>query len=139
VIDQGILMLVNNGLASASPPVAYGGGFLDQMAPPNAGYPFWVYRVISQVPNTGLLFAKGLRMRRIQIDVMGDPSPAGNGSDALALADAIDGILNGYAGNLPDPDSTFVSSCFQSDLIDEYDTALRTPKRLLEYEIQFAQ
>lgn len=131
-------MLVNQGLANASPPVAYGGGFLDQMQPPNANYPFWVYRVISETPNTGLLFATGFRMRRIQIDVLGEPSPAGNGSDAISLAQAIDQILNGYAGNLPDPNSTFVSSCIQDDLSDQYDTSVRTPRRLLGYEINYS-
>jgi hypothetical protein len=48
-------------------------------------------------------------------------------------------VLNGFSGVLPDPDSTFVSSCFTSDEMDFFDEASRTYRRMIEYEIFFSQ
>ncbi len=131
MIDIGLVMLVNNGLSS--PPSTIGGFFLQ--LPKNQPLPSWTYRGISQTPNTTLRSSTGLRQRRIQIDCYG--SRLGDGSDAIELAASIDAVLNGYQGTLPDPDSTYVSSCFQSDVIDFFDDSLRTYRRMLEYELLF--
>lgn len=132
-------MLVNAGLANASPPVAHGGGYFQNMVPANAPWPYWVFHGVSQTRNSGLTFARGLSMRRIQINVIGDP--AAQGADVIPLAAAVDFILHGYAGNLPDPDATFVSSCFNSDLMDPdgVDPNVRSYERKLQYEINFSQ
>lgn len=105
--------------------------------PQNFSLPNWTYLAVTgSVPNTGLLFVKGLNLRRQQIDVYG--TQTGQGGDAIAMATQIDGILNGFAGNLPDPDSTFVSSCIRSDTEYIFDPEFRTYRVKLEYEIHFA-
>jgi hypothetical protein len=129
MLEQGISMLVNATISS--PPFI--GGF-DVQLPKGAALPNWTYRNISDVPNTGLLFAKGLARRRLQIDVYGYAA-----ADAFTMASTIDGILHGFAGILPDPGATFVSSCFRSDIEDYYDEASRTWRRMLEYEISFGE
>lgn len=134
MIEQGIVKLVQSDLTvNALVPV---GGFFAEL-PKDQALPNWSYRSISLVANTGLQFSTGLRMMRLQIDVYGDIN--GRGADSIALAKAIDHVLNGFAGTLSDPDSTFVSSCFLSDEIDFFDDAGRTYRRMLEYEILFAQ
>lgn len=132
MIELGLVLLVNSGLSS--PPFA--GGYFVQALPKNPTYPTWVYQFISRVPNTGLQFVKGLNMGRLEIHCLG--SQDAQGADAVTLAYQIDAILNGYAGNLPDPDATFVSSCVRSDGKDDYYDSFRTYGRMIEYEIQFA-
>jgi hypothetical protein len=136
MLEQGIVILVNTALAS--PPFV--GGYYEVL-PKGAGLPNWTYRTISDIPNTTLQSAKGLAMRRLQIDVYGGggATQANLGSDAIDLASSIDNILNGYAGILPDTGATFVSSCFRSDIDDFYDSVNRSWRRMLEYEIQYAQ
>lgn len=132
MLDLGLQLLINNGLAS--PP--FQGGFMATL-PQNFSLPNWTYLAVTgSVPNTGLLFVKGLNLRRQQIDVYG--TQTGQGGDAIAMATQIDGILNGFAGNLPDPDSTFVSSCIRSDTEYIFDPEFRTYRVKLEYEIHFA-
>ena len=76
-------------------------------------------------------------MRRLEIICLG--SDDAQGADALTLAYQIDNILQGFAGELPDPDSTFVSSCFQSDIHNDYYDSFRTYGTKLEYEIYFSE
>ena len=132
-------MKIAQGLAAMSPPVVASGGQWQQIQPANPQYPAYTFHTISQVANNGPLFATGLAMRRIQIDTFGDPQL--QGSDNLPLCDAITKILNGFAGYLPDPDATFVSSCMLSDVIDPMgiDGSVRTYERKLEFIIAFAQ
>lgn len=105
--------------------------------PPNTVLPNWSYVVVTpSVPNVGLLFVKGLNLRRHQIDVYG--AAGAQGADCITMASQIDGILNGFAGNLPDPDSTFVSSCIRSDTEYIFDGEFRSYRVKLEYEINFA-
>jgi hypothetical protein len=132
MIELGLVLLVNAGLSS--PP--FQGGYFVQALPSNPTYPTWVWQTISRVPNTGLLFVKGLNMMRFEIHCLG--SQDAQGADAVTLAYQIDAILNGFAGNLPDPDATFVSSCVRSDVDNRYFDSFRTYGRMLEYELQFA-
>ena len=37
-----------------------------------------------------------------------------------------------------DPDSTVIQGCFRSNLIDFFDEASRTYRRMLEYELWFS-
>jgi hypothetical protein len=134
MIDQGIVMLVNAGLSS--PPFV--GGF-DAQLPKDAGsgafsLPNWSYLIVYDHSDTGLQFAKGLTKRMLQIDCYG-ATPAA----ALTLSESIDAILNGFQGHLPDPDSTFVSSCFNSDKRNMFDDAPRSYRRMLEYELCYSQ
>ena len=128
-IDQGITRLINSGLSS--PPFS---NSAFQTMPVNASYPNYVFKEISRVRNTGLLFAFGLVAMRMEIQVNG--SPSGQGADAIRLSEQINQILNGYAGTLPE--GTIVSSCFQSDVIDIFDDAVRVYQRKMEYEINYS-
>lgn len=133
MIEQGLVKLVqdNSGVAAIA---TQGGGFLVEL-PKGQVLPSWTYQRVSTVPNTTLLSTKGLRIARFQIDCYGAQA-----ADALNLRIAIANVLDGYQGTLPDPDSTFVSSCIPSDEMDyPYDEASRTWRSMLEYEIAFAQ
>lgn len=123
-------MLVNG---QTSPP-AVGGFFAELPKDYPLTVPVWSYRSISNVSNTTLTTSRGLNMRRLQIDCY-----AAKPADVITLAKDIDDVLNGFQGTLPDPDSTYVSSCFSSDVIDFFDDAPRSYRRMLEYEIFYAQ
>jgi hypothetical protein len=87
---------------------------------------------VSDVPVYSLDGPNPLAMRRLQIDSFGTVA-----ADAIRLAAAIDGVLSGYAGALSDPDHMVVQGCFRSNLIDFFDDASRTYRRMLEYELWF--
>lgn len=124
MIDQGIVMLIN---AAGIP-----GGSMVELAKDQT-LPAWTYLVVSQTSNRGLIFFRGLNTRRLQIDCYGN-----TGAEVIDLARRVDGVLEGFAGKLPDPDATFVSSCFNSDTQDFFDDAHRSYRRMLEYEINFS-
>ncbi len=132
MLEEGIVILVNAGLGGTP-----NGGFENQLPENFSTYPTWTYRNISRVPNTTLTTFTGLQMARLQIDCYG--SSTALGADCAALAKLISAILNGYQGTLADPDATFVSSCFRSDLITYFDPAARTYRRMIEFEILFSQ
>ena len=60
-----------------------------------------------------------------------------NRADSILLAAAISKVLNGFVGNLPDSDTTFVAYCSQGDILDEFDDANRTFCRKLELNFLF--
>lgn len=136
MIEQGIVMLVQNTPAVANI-ATQGGGYLaelpkDQMS---LGPPSWTYIVVSNPSLNTLTTFTGFASMRLQIDCYGNA-----GADVILLAAAINKVLNGFRGTLPDSDSTYVDSCFQNDMqdfpLDEY---ARTFRRMLEFEIFFAQ
>jgi len=126
----GIVKLVNAGLSS--PPSTIGGFFVE--LPKDQPLPSWTYLSAGQTSDTTLTSSKGLNRRRLQIDCYGTTA-----AEAITLGAEIDAVLNGYAGRLPDPDATFVSSCLSTDVMDFFDDARRSYRRMLEYEILFAQ
>ena len=134
MIEQGIVTLVQSDQdVLVLCPV---GGFLLEL-PKNQLLPSWTYRTISSTSFEGLTTTPGLNRNRIQIDVYGDPGA--QGADCLALAKAIDTVLSGYAGVLPDPDSIMCQACHQSDTQDFFEEANRGFRRMLEYEVWFTQ
>jgi hypothetical protein len=135
LLDQGLVELIQSNSAVLA--LCPEGGFMTNLPENFTNYPSWTWRTISSTFDTGLLFTKGLIMRRWQIDVYG--SAAAMGADCIALAAAIDNVLNGFSGTLSDPDSTWVNVIDPSDLEDfPLDPASRTYRRMLEYEIHFA-
>jgi hypothetical protein len=70
--------------------------------------------------------------RRLQVDVYG-----AKGVDVLPLANAINNVLSGYSGTLPDPDETQVRSILRSNIIDFFDDLSRTYRRMLEYMVTY--
>lgn len=130
MIELGIVMKINAGLGNTI------GGFLDTL-PKDQALPGWTYGVVSRVRKTTLQCPSGLSMMRLQVDIYG--YEAQQGADVLTIAKQIDLILNGYRGALPDPDSTYVDSCFTSDVKDfPLDPESRNYRRMLEYEIWYA-
>jgi hypothetical protein len=129
MIEDGIAQLVQadttvNGIC----PV---GGFYASL-PKGTPLPSWSYIVVSEVTDYTLEHRVALTPRRLQIDTY-----ASGGADALHLARAIDNVLSGYKGVLPDTESTNVQGCFRSNELDFFDDASRTYRRLLEYELWY--
>ena len=131
MIDQGIVMLVSVDVTVASliQPGATG-GTSDEL-PKDSLLPSWTYKIVSEVPEYELQ-GKEFPFRRLEIRSYGT-IPA----DAVNLAQAIDKVLEGYRGNLPDPDSTHISSCLRSDRMSGFDDNRRAWWRMLEYEIWY--
>jgi hypothetical protein len=132
MLEAGIVSLVQ------ADPVVTGlcpvGGFLETL-PKDLPRPSWTYRMISDQSDWCLRGEHGFVKRRVQIDCFGDAA-----KDAVALARAIDRVLRGYQGILPDPEATIVFGCFRSDLMDPpFDAAARSYRRMLEYEIDFCE
>ncbi len=133
MIEQGLVGLVqaDAGVRAIAPT----GGFISTL-PKDFQQPSWTHKTVSQPPSSLLQGPSGFKMRRVQIDCYG--TAASQGADTILLAAAIDDVLDGFRGTLSDPDSTYVDSCLQSDLMDFFDEASRTYRRMLEYEIWFA-
>lgn len=124
-------MLIQAG--SGSPPIALAvGGFAGHLEE-NQPLPAYTYKVVSPNQYTGLQFFKGLTMWRFQFDCFGATAVV-----AQTLANAIDRILNGFTGTLPDPDSTWVNVCLQTDRNGpNFSDSARNFWVMLEYEIWF--
>jgi hypothetical protein len=129
MIEQGLVALV-----TASAPVvalAPEGGFLAQL-PENQPLPSWTFSFVTEAPLYTLQGREPLTMRRLQIDCYG-ATPA----EAIALAAAINRVLDGYRGTLADPDATGVRGIFKSNQIDFFDDGARSYRRSLEYTVWF--
>ena len=136
MIEQGIVMLVqaNAAVLSALAQPDRVGGFFAEL-PKDQALPSWSYRIVSNVSGYTLAGGKpGFSMNRLQIDCYGATAP-----DVIGLAKAIDHVLSGYGGTLSDPDVTKVNGIFQSDVMDFFDDARRSFRRMLEYEVYFFQ
>jgi hypothetical protein len=135
VIEQGLMLLIQSGLGS--PPMV-SGGFLDQlpenwMSTNEYGY---MYRIISlpdAKDNHGLTFSVGFEKIRFEVNCYGATAAA-----KLTLARAVNTVLQGFQGFLPDPDETRVYCCMRSDIMDfPYDSSARNFRRMLEFEISY--
>ena len=109
------------------------GGFLATL-PKDETLPSWTHLTVSDAGPYALGGAHGFVTRRLQIDCYGSQR-----ADAISLAKAIDAVLSGFRGSLSDDDSTVVYVCFRSDrMVFPFDDASRTYRRMLEFEIQYA-
>lgn len=129
MIEDGICMLVQ-----ADPTVLaqcpLGGFYLS--LPKGTPLPSWSYQVISEPTDYTHAGRTDLTERRLQIDIHGM-----GGAEVLNLARAIDNVLSGYHGVLPDPQATNVQGIFRDNQIDLFDDASRTYRRVLEFFINF--
>lgn len=132
MIEEGIVALVQADPAVSL--IAPVGGFYVEL-PKDFRPPSWSWTNVSGPASYHLRGKSGPNTRRIQIDCFGDPNR--RGTDAIALAAAIDKVLSGFSGLLPDADQTMADGIFQSDLIDFFDDVGRTYRRMLEYEVNF--
>jgi hypothetical protein len=126
MIEQGIVTLVQ-GTPAVAAIATVGGGFLGTL-PKDAALPSWTYIIVSDPVDYELTGPVSLGSTRVQIDCYG-----ASGADAIRLAKAIDTVLIGYRGTLPDPDNTFVQGCFRTNKIDTFDDDARNYRRMLEY------
>ncbi|HEV8189442.1 MAG TPA: hypothetical protein VGP83_16935 [Pyrinomonadaceae bacterium] len=125
MIEQGFVELIQSNAAVKA--IAAEGGFLAQL-PSDLALPSWSYLVVSEVSGSLLSGPETLGSRRIQVDCYGATA-----DDTLALAAAIDAVLDGYRGTLTDPDATFVQGIFHLNTIDIFDPDARSFRRMLEY------
>jgi hypothetical protein len=110
------------------------GGFAMQL-PPDQTLPSWRHVSISEQTDYLLSGPDSLRMRRIQIDCYGNTA-----AEAISLASAIDAVLSQLKRvTLPDSDATRVEGVFRSNLIDFFDDAARSYRRMVEYTVWYFQ
>jgi hypothetical protein len=134
MIDGGLMQLIstNAGVIAAGGTF---GSFLQLQT--NNTYPGWTYENITDDSDSGLQFVIGMVTIRWQVDCFG--SPSGQGNDAIALAEAIRKALVGFVGTLPDVDETQVNFCKLIDKHDFFDSAARSFRRMIEFEVIYFQ
>ena len=128
MLRQGLAMLLqaNPAVASIAPVAGFGFGEL----PKGLALPTWIFTMVSDKENYTLAGRAGLSSCTIQIDAL-----ANSPEEAIRLGDAIDSILSGYRGTLPDPDATGIDSCFRTNRDDHFDDAPRGYRCMLEYQV----
>ena|SRR5579871_1543525 len=144
-IEQGLVMLIQQGLAAATPPVVVPGGFAtelpkDMLSPTNPMA--WSYRTITSEPSYHLGGQDGFTSLHVQIDCHGYDLPnVGGAANAQKLARAIDAVLRGlFTGTLPDTDQTFVFGITrQPGFVDGFSDVNRSYVRSLEYQVDYNQ
>jgi hypothetical protein len=140
VIEQGLVMLIQAGLAATTPPLIVPGGFFVQLPKDliSAANPMaWSYRWILDEPTASLGGqGAGLTAATVQLDCHGFTAV-----NAIVLARAITKLLRGsFRGVLPDPDGTLVDMIFKlPGQVDGFCDANRAYVRSLEYSIHYSQ
>lgn len=129
MIEDGIVKLVQSDPTVAAQ-CTFGGFYLT--LPKGTVLPSWSYQVVSEVTDYTLDGRTDLTPRRLQIDVY-----AMAGAEALNLARAIDNVLSGWHGALPDTQATVVQGIFRDNEIDFFDDASRTYRRMLEFFVNY--
>jgi hypothetical protein len=128
MIESGLALLVQ-GNAAVSAIAATGGYALGQL-PKGTALPSWTHQVIADKADYVLTGEPSLSDGRWQIDCYGNTA-----AEAVQLAAAVDAVLSGYRGALPDADQTVVQGVFRTNKIDFFDDVARTYRRMLEYQI----
>jgi hypothetical protein len=129
MIDNGIPMMVQaDARVLAICPV---GGFADEL-PKGQALPSWTYTVVSDVQIYTQAGRVDLCERRLQIDCY-----ASGAADADALRRAINNVLSGYQGILPDTEATEVRGVFCSFLPNSFEPESRNFRRMMEAQIHY--
>lgn len=118
-----------------SPPICPGGflGTLPENFISSDNRLAYTYKVISDRPDTGLTHSVGFDLARFEINCFSFDRPG-----VILLSKAINLVLQGFHGILPDADATQIYCCKRSDLKDfDTDPNARNFRRMLEYEISF--
>ena len=130
MIESGLVKLVQAD-AGVTALVGTRGGYFAEL-PKDYVLPSWTYQFVSGVPEVTLKTTEALTYSRYQVDCHGTVA-----ADAIKLAKAINAVLSGFSGILTDPDSTRVQGCFRSNVIDFFDDASQSYRRMLEYDLWF--
>lgn len=129
MFEQGLVQLVNAN--SAVQAICAAGGYATEL-PKSPTYPNWTHTTISRVVNYTFDGPNRLQMRRVQIDCFGT-----NAADCINLATALENVLSGYVGTLPD--GTYVQGCFLDTSNDFFDDTSRSYRRATDYLFWYAQ
>lgn len=133
MIEQGIALLVQ-GTPAVAAIATSGGGFISAI-PKDIKEPSWTQTIISDPADFTLQGDCGLHDMRLQISCFAEDS-----DDVVALAAAIDTVLNGYRGTLADTDLTVVQGIFRLNRIDlPLNSSDRSYGRVLDYRIRYNQ
>lgn len=132
MLETGIVQMLNADPGVSSITTTGGFGF-DELAK-NMCLPSWAFRFAGGRSFVTLQSAQGLRWRRLEIHCM-----AGDADTTMQLAIAINVVLEGFSGLLPDDQpGTMVDSIFTSNTpVDFFDAGTRTYRRVLEYQVTF--
>ena len=137
MVEQGLSMYIQTGLAALEPPVVAAGAFFGAQLPKDqisASSPMaFAYRSIIEDPNYNLS-GPGLREWQVQIDCHGFAQ-----ANSITLANAIKKILDpGFQGEFSDPDETLVAAIFRlHSQIDGFSDSNRSYVRSLEYAVMY--
>lgn len=138
-VEEGLVKLIQNGLAGSPPVAAVAGGFPDELPKDvvSSAVPMaWCYRTIILDPEYVINGQTGWMDWEVQIDCHGFAA-----ADALRLKQAVQRILRGgYTGVLPDADRTFVFQLIQNGpALSGFSDASRTWVRSLNYTVSYQQ
>jgi hypothetical protein len=129
MLEQGLVQLVNADATVAG--ITTNGGFgFDELAKDTV-LPSWAFRFSGGKSYPTLLGARGFRWRRLEIHCM-----ANDADTVILLSTAINAVLEGFSGNLPD--GTMIDCIYnENSPIDFFDASTRTYRRVHEYEVYF--
>lgn len=140
MIQQGLLMYINAGLAALTPSIVLPGGFPDILQPTDLISPAvpqaWAFRDIVAPIDYNL---QGPGWIEWQVEI------ACHGVTALLrdqLSRAIEAILDpGFSGKFPDPDQTLVAGIYRLPFsgLSGFSDANHSYVRSLEYAVLFQQ
>ena len=139
MIETGLVQLIQGTPAVNS--IAPVGGFMAQLPKDlitAGGPPSWTYAFGGGNTEHTLLGLLGPRQCHLLIECYGAPDQGG--ADAVSLSEAINGVLDGFSGPLPDPSpptSGILSCLLEEEPKDYFDDAGRTYRRMFEYLICF--
>lgn len=134
MLEDGLVNLVNSDPTVQTLTGGIGGFSFDDL-PQNLPLPTWSFRLFGGQSLPFLQGSKGIHWQRLEISCY---SNAPQAALVMRLANAIDNVLEGFSGMLPDasPGQTYLDSCFSSNSpIDFFDGLNRTFRRVLEYRI----
>jgi hypothetical protein len=134
MLEEGLSLLLE-----ADPTVASLAATRDYLVqlPEGTVTPAWTYMIVSDHPKY-TMDGKRTRVVSLQIDCYANEEDCGGGARdaALGLGYAIDAILSGFRGVLTDSDSTYIDTCFQTDMeTPAEDPWSRSFRMMLEYEL----
>jgi hypothetical protein len=104
----------------------------------NSPLPSWAWRFVGGLPlGIHLLGTRGLKWTRFEVHCMGQ-----NSDQAVFLANAIDNVLDGFSGYLPDANGSFPGTLVDlivplNSPLDFFDPPPRSMRRVLEYKVTF--
>ncbi len=130
MLEEGLVKLVQSDPSVAA--LCPNGGYFVKL-PDGTPLPSWSYQVISD-PADYTTTGERYTQIRYELDCYADPDGA---NMAIRLARAIDNVLGGFKGTLPDVDQTVVFACLRSDRRDFENSEARNFRRMTEYDIHY--